>query len=52
MTRTFQDAPIAHFTVTVGNEAGVDLLLIQPSLLYYVNQDVVMLTSVFKQNLH
>ena len=28
---------IAHFTVTVGNEAGVDLVLIQPCLLYYVN---------------
>ena len=52
MTRTFQDAPIAHFTVTVGNKAGVDLVLIQPFLLYYVNQVVVMLTSVFKQNLH
>ena len=44
--------PIAHFTVTVGNEARVDLVLIQPFLLYYVNQVVVMLTSVFKQNLH
>ena len=28
---------IAHFTFTVGNEAGVDLVLIQPCLLYYVN---------------
>ena len=43
---------IAHFTVTVGNEAGVDLVLIGPFLLHYVNQVVVMLTSVFKQNLH
>ena len=33
---------IAHFTVTVGNEAGVDLVLIQPFLLYYVNHVVVM----------
>ena len=37
---------IAHFTDTVGNEAGVDLVLIQPFLLYYVNQ-VVMLTGIF-----
>ena len=29
--------PIARFTVTDGNEAGVDLVLIQPFLLYYVN---------------
>ena len=43
---------IAHFTVTVGNEAGVDLVLIQPFFLYHVNQVVVMLTSVFKQNFH
>ena len=28
---------IAHFTVTSENEAGVDLVLIQPLLLYYVN---------------
>ena len=34
---------IAHFTVTGGNEAGVDLVLIQLSLLYYVNHVVVML---------
>ena len=40
---------IAHFTVTGGNEAGVDLVLIQPLLLYYV---ALMLTSVFKPNLH
>ena len=38
---------IAHFTVTVGNEAGVDVALIQPYLLYYVNHIVVMLTSIF-----
>ena len=43
--------PIAHFTVKGGNEAGVDLVLIQPFLLYYVNHIVVMLTSSFKQNL-
>ena len=38
---------IAHFTVTVGNEAGVDLVLIQPSLLYYVNHVFVILNSIF-----
>ena len=38
---------MAHFTVTGANEAGVDLLLIQPILLYYVNQVVVMLTIIF-----
>ena len=37
----------AHFTVTGGNEAGVDLVLIQPCLLYYVNHVVLMLTSIF-----
>ena len=29
--------PIDHYTVTGGNEAGVDVILIQPFLLYYVN---------------
>ena len=38
---------IAHFTVTGGNEAGVDLVLIQPFLLFYVNHVVLMLTSIF-----
>ena len=38
---------ITHFTVTVGNEAGVDLVLIQPSLLYYVNHVFVILNSIF-----
>ena len=36
-----------HFTVTVANEAEVDLVLIQPFLLYYVNHAVLMLTSFF-----
>ena len=31
---------MGHFTVTGGNEAGVDLVLIQPFLLYYVNHVV------------
>ena len=49
---TLKSNSIAHFTVTVGNEAGVDLVLIQPFLLYYANH-VVMLSSIFlKQNFH
>ena len=43
---------IALFTVTVANEARVDLALIQPFLLYYAKRVVVMLTSIFKQNFH
>ena len=35
---------IAYFTVPCENEAGVDLLLIQPFLLYYVNHVVLSLT--------
>ena len=38
---------IALFTVTVANEAGVDLVLIQPFLLYYAKLVVVMITSIF-----
>ena len=38
---------IVHFTVTGGNEAGVDLVLIQPFLLCYVNHVVLMLNSIF-----
>ena len=38
---------IAHFTVRGRNEAGVDLVLIQPSLHCYVNHVVLMLTSNF-----
>ena len=46
-----------HFTFTGGNEAGVDLVLIQPFLLYYVNHVVLyMLTGIFwvffKQTFH
>ena len=40
---------MAHFTVTGANEAGVDLVLIQPFLLYYVNHVVVMLTFFFSK---
>ena len=39
---------IALFTVTVANEAGVDLVMIQPFLRYYAKLVVVMLTSIFK----
>ena len=35
---------MAHFTVTGGNEAGVDIVLIQPFLFYYVNLVTLMLT--------
>ena len=38
---------IAHFTVTVGNEAGVDLVLIQPCLLCSVKHVFVILNSIF-----
>ena len=36
-----------YCTVTGGHEAGVDLVLIQPCLLYNVNHVVLMLTSIF-----
>ena len=41
-----QGNTIVHFTVAGGNEAGVDLVLIQPFLLCYVNHVVLMLTSI------
>ena len=37
---------IDHFTVTGGSEAGVDLVLTQPFLLYYVNHVALMLTGI------
>ena len=44
---------MGYFTVMDGREAGVDLVLIQTFLLYYVNQEVtLMLTSIFKDNFH
>ena len=43
---------IALFTVTVANEARLDLALIQPFLLYCAKLVVVMLTSIFKKNFH
>ena len=45
-------SPIGHFTVMDGSEAGVDLVLIQTFLLYYVNQVTLMPTSIFKDNFH
>ena len=43
---------IAHFTILDGNEDGVDLVLIQPLLRSYVNLVVLLLTSIFKHNVH
>ena len=37
---------IAHVTVTGENEVGVELVLTQPFLLYYVNHVVLILTTV------
>ena len=42
-------ARIGHFTVTDGNDTGVDLVLRQPFLLSYLNHVVLMLTSIFFQ---
>ena len=39
---------IGHLTVMDGSEAGGDLVLIQTFLLYYVNQVVLMQTSIFQ----
>ena len=39
---------IGHFTVMDGSEADGDLVLIQTSLLYYVNKVILMLTSSFQ----
>ena len=42
-------AAIGHFTVMDGSEAEGDLVLIQTFLLYYVNQIILMLTSIFQE---
>ena len=39
---------IGHFTVMDGSEVDGDLVLIQTFLLYYVNQVILMLTSIFQ----
>ena len=43
-----------HFTATERKEAGVDLVLLQPFLLSYVNRVVVILTTInfFNINFH
>ena len=38
---------MGHFTVTGGKEAGVDVVLIQPFLLYYVNHVFLIQTGIF-----
>ena len=43
---------IGHFTVMDGSEAEGDLVLIQTFLLYYVNQVILMLTSIFQEKFH
>ena len=43
---------IGHVTVIGGNEAGVDIVLIQPFLLYYVNHVFLIETGIFKHNFH
>ena len=40
---------IGHFIVVDGSEAEGDLVLIQTSLPYYVNQVILMLTSIFHE---
>ena len=40
---------IVHFTAVDGSEAEGDLVFIQTFLLYYVNEVVFMLTSIFQE---
>ena len=40
---------IGHFTVMDGSEGEGDLVLIQTFLLFYVNQVILMLTSIFQE---
>ena len=40
---------IGHFTVADGSEAEGDLVLIQTFPLYYVNQVILMLSSIFQE---
>ena len=46
---TLMRQSIGHFTVMDGREAKGDLVLIQTFLLYYVNQVILMLTSIFQE---
>ena len=43
------DSTIGHFTVMDGSEAEADLVFIQTFLLYYVNQVILMLASIFQE---
>ena len=43
-----QTKEIGHFTVMDGSEADGDLVLVQTFLLYYVNQVILILTSIFQ----
>ena len=45
----FESSAIDHFTVVDGSKAEGDLVLIQTFLLYYVNQVILMLTSIFQE---
>ena len=40
---------MGHFTVMDGSGAEGELVLIQTFLLYYVNQVILMLTSIFQE---
>ena len=43
-----RNVTIGHFTVMDGSEADGDLVLVQTFLLYYVNQVILMLSSIFQ----
>ena len=45
---SIEKSGIGHFTVMDGSEADSDLVLVQTFLLYYVNQVILMLTSIFQ----
>ena len=47
--KAFMYFKIGHFTVMDGSEAEGELVLIQTCLLYYVNQVILMLTSIFQE---
>ena len=46
--RHLENLVIGHFTVMDGSEADADLVLIPTFLLYYVNQVILMITSIFQ----
>ena len=48
VSKSIHSSLIGHFTVTDKSEAEGDLVLIQTFLLYYVNQVILMLTSIFQ----